>query len=109
MIINYNVDKFKYKATFCYDKESPDIYKALSNLYCDKKMLLIIDKKLNDKFTKFLFKDLKKCGLKVTLLKVTGSKINKNEKLLFKIVDKLIEKKIYEKISLIVLWRRGRR
>ena len=46
MIINYNVDKFKYKATFCYDKESPDIYKALSNLYCDKKMLLIIDKNL---------------------------------------------------------------
>ena len=101
MIINYNVDKFKYKATFCYDKESPDIYKALSNLYCDKKMLLIIDKKLNDKFTKFLFKDLKKCGLKVTLLKVSGSKINKNQKLLFKIIDKLVENRFTKKSVLL--------
>ena len=33
MIINYNVDKFKYKATFCYDKESPDIYKFQSTIF----------------------------------------------------------------------------
>ena len=83
MIINYSINKFSYKATFCHNKESPDIFKALSKLYCDKKMLLIIDKRLNFKFTKFLFKDLKKCGLRVTLLKVNGSKINKNKKFLF--------------------------
>ena len=59
MIISYNINKINYKATFCNNKESPDIYKALSKLYCDKKLLLIIDKKLNAKFTKFLFKDLK--------------------------------------------------
>ena len=57
MIISYNINKINYKATFCNNKESPDIYKALSKLYCDKKLLLIIDKKLNAKFTKFLFKD----------------------------------------------------
>ena len=92
MKINYKINKLNYKATFCNNKESPDIFKALSKLYCDKKMLLIIDKKLNKKFTKYLFKDLKKCGLNVTLLKIEGSKHNKNEKLLFKIIDKLIEK-----------------
>ena len=97
MIINYNINKINYKATFCHNKESPDIYKALSKLYCDKKLLLIIDKRLNAKFTKFLFKDLKKCGLKVTLLKVSGSKKNKNKKFLFKIIDKLIEKKFTKK------------
>ena len=43
MKLNYNIDKLNYKATFCNNKESPDIYKALSKLYCDKKMLLIID------------------------------------------------------------------
>ena len=57
MIISYNINKINYKATFCNNKESPDIYKALSKLYYDKKLLLIIDKKLNAKFTKFLFKD----------------------------------------------------
>ena len=39
MIINYSINKSKYKATFCHDKESPDIDKALSKLYCDKKMM----------------------------------------------------------------------
>lgn len=101
MIINYKVNNLNYKATFCHNKESPDIYKALSKLYCDKKMLLIIDKKLNSKFTKFLFKDLKKCGLKVTLLKVDGSKVNKNRKFLFKIIDKLIEMKFSKKSVLL--------
>lgn len=101
MILNYSVEKFKYRATFCDNKESPDIYKALSSLYCDKKMLLIIDKKLSHKFTKYLFKDLKKCGLKVFLLKVNGSKVNKNEKLLFKIIDKLVEKKFTKKSVLL--------
>ena len=46
MILNYNINKLNYKATFCNNKESPDIFKALSKLYCDKKMLLIIDKKI---------------------------------------------------------------
>ena len=80
MHINYNIEKNNYKVTFCNNKESPDIYNALSKLYCDKKLLLIIDKRLNSKFTKFLFKDLKKCGLQVTLLRVSGSKKkNKNK------------------------------
>ncbi len=101
MIINYKINKQNYKITFCNNKESPDIYKALSKLYCDKKLLLIIDNRLNKRFTKFLFKDLKKCGLKVTLLRVSGSKINKNKKFLFKIIDKLIEKKFTKKSVLL--------
>ena len=43
-----DINKFSYKATFCHNKESPDIFKALSKLYCDKKMLLNHRKKLND-------------------------------------------------------------
>ncbi len=101
MILNYKINKENFIAKFCDDKESPDIFKAISKLYCDKKLLLIIDKKLSKKFTKFLYKDLKKCGLKVTLLKVNGSKINKNEKLLFKIIDKLMEKKFTKKSVLL--------
>ena len=59
MILNYRINKENFKAIFCNDKESPDIFKAISKLYCDKKLLLIIDKKLSKKFTKYLFKDLK--------------------------------------------------
>ena len=101
MKISYKINKINYQATFCNNKESPDIYKSLSKLYCDKKLLLVIDKKLNNKFTKFLFKDLKKCGLTVTLLRVNGAKINKNQKLLFKIINKLIEKKFSKKSVLL--------
>ena len=101
MNISYNIEKNNYKVTFCNNKESPDIYKALSKLYCDKKLLLIIDKKLSSKFTKFLFKDLKKSGLKVTLLRVSGSKKNKNKKFLFKIIDTLIKKKFTKKSVLL--------
>ena len=101
MHINYNIEKNNYKVTFCNNKESPDIYNALSKLYCDKKLLLIIDKRLNSKFTKFLFKDLKTCGLQVTLLRVSGSKKNKNKKFLFKIINTLIKKKFSKKSVLL--------
>ena len=101
MILNYKIEKKSYKATFCHNKESPDIYKALSNLYSDKKMILVIDKNLNKNFTKYLFKDLKKTGLKVNLLRVDGSKINKNKSFLFKILDELIKKKFSKKSVLL--------
>ena len=94
MNLNYVINKIKYKTSFCNNKESPDIFKALSKLYSDKKMLIIIDRKLNSKFTKYLFKDLKLCGLKLTILRVNASKKNKNEKFLFKIIDTLIKKNL---------------
>lgn len=101
MNLNYVINKIKYKTSFCNNKESPDIFKALSKLYSDKKMLIIIDRKLNSKFTKYLFKDLKLCGLKLTILRVNASKKNKNEKFLFKIIDTLIKKKFTKKSVLL--------
>ena len=101
MNLNYVINKIKYKTSFCNNKESPDIFKALSKLYSDKKMLIIIDRKLNSKFTKYLFKDLKLCGLKLTILRVNASKKNKNEKFLFKIIDTLIKKKFTKKSVLV--------
>ncbi len=97
MIINYKIEKKNYKINFCNNKESSDISNALSKLYSDKKMLLIIDKNLNKEFIKYLFKDLKNSGINVTMLRVNASKNNKNERLLFKIINKLIEKKFTKK------------
>tara|TARA_E500000178_G_C16981327_1_gene735950 strand:+ start:495 stop:1601 length:1107 start_codon:yes stop_codon:yes gene_type:complete len=97
MEINYKIEKKLHKITFCHNRESPDINKALSKLYSDKKMLVIIDKRVNKNCTKYLFKDLKKSGVKLEILKVDGNKINKNKNFLLKIIDKLIEKKFSKK------------
>ena len=101
MQLDYTIDKNQYKTTLCNNKESPDIFKALSKLYSDKKMLIVIDKKLNKQFKKYLFKDLKLCGLKLEVLKVNASKKNKNEKFLFKIINKLIKSKFTKKSVLL--------
>jgi 3-dehydroquinate synthase len=101
MIINYKLFKENYKIKFCKNKESPDITNALSELYSDKKMLIVIDKKLDKKFTNYLFKDLKHLKFDITVMRVSGDKSNKNEKFLFKIIDKLIEKKFTKKSAVL--------
>lgn len=101
MNINYKIFRDNYKVTFCHDKETPNITNALSKLYSDKKMLIIIEKKLHKKFTNYLFKDLKNLKFDITLMKVNGDKSNKNEKFLFKIIDKLIEKKFTKKSTVL--------
>ena len=64
MILNYKINKRNFIATFCSDKESPDIFKAISKLYCDKKLLLIIDKKLTKNSQNFYLKIYKNVDLK---------------------------------------------
>ena len=43
MDIFYKINKLNHRITFCHDKQSPDILKDLSNLFSDKKMLVIIE------------------------------------------------------------------
>ncbi len=45
--------------TFCLDKEEPTIAKDLARLYSDKKILVIIDKKVDKDVIHNLIKDLK--------------------------------------------------
>ena len=92
MNISYKINNLNHRVVFCHDKESPDIKKDLSKLYSDKKMMVIIDKNLGPKFTKYLLHDLKQANFDITYVKVEASKKNKNEKFLFEIIDKLIEK-----------------
>jgi hypothetical protein len=46
MFIEYKIGTQEYRVTFCTDKEEPTIAKDLARLYSDKKILLIIDKKV---------------------------------------------------------------
>ena len=95
--IKYFVSKLEHRVTFCHDKEANDISKDLKRLFSDKKMLLILDKKISAKIIKNLHKDLRYLGYKIFPLYVEGSKKNKNKELLFKIIDELIKQKFTKK------------
>ena len=95
--IKYNLEKREHRVTFCYDTEAPDISNDMARLFSDKKMLLVIDKSINKKVIKNIFKDLEHSDFDVKFLMVDGHKSNKTEKLLFKIIDKCIENKFTKK------------
>jgi len=102
MKLSYYIDKIDHKVILCKNKEAYDIKKQLKRNYSDKKVLIIIDKNLNHKFSKYLFKDVKSTGgVKLSVLKVNASKANKTEILLFKILDILLEKKFTKKSVII--------
>ncbi len=93
-IIKYYLNNHEHRVTFCYDKEAPDITKDLTRLQSDKRMLLVIDDSINKDVIKNFFKDLALSDFEVHVLKVKGSKKNKNQTLLFQIIDKLIKYKL---------------
>ena len=97
MNINYKIDKINYGITFCENKEAPDIVKNLKKNFSDKKLLLIMDRKLSKNFSKYLYKDLSKMNLEIFVMKLDATKNNKNEKILFKIIDTLIKKRFTKK------------
>ncbi len=91
MKIVYKINNINHSIKFCTDKESPDIVRELKKHYSDQNLLVVLDKKLKNNFKKYLIKDLKKSGKKIFLITVEANKKNKNEKLLFKILDELIK------------------
>ena len=66
-ILKYNLDRQEYRVTFCENKESPDISEDLSRLISDKKMLLIIDKKINKEIVKNLILDLTQSDFNISV------------------------------------------
>ena len=88
MQIKYLVNKIQYKVIFCPDREGLKIKKKkksyttvandLLKIYNDKKILLIIDKKIDKKVIKYLVHDLKISFPNLHLLLISGSKKNKN-------------------------------
>lgn len=101
MQIVYKLNKKNHKITFCKKKEVNDISKDLLKLFSDKKMLVVLDKNLKKSFTKYLIDDLKSSNFDITFLKAEGSKSNKNEEFLFKIINTLIKKKFTKKSVII--------
>ena len=87
MQIKYSINKVENRVIFCPDTEGLKIIKKnvsstaiagdLSKLYSDKKILLIIDKKIHKSITKYLIHDLKISNFKMSIMMVDGSKNNK--------------------------------
>ena len=103
MIVNYKIENENFKITFCPDNQKLSIRKKknsymqiskdLNKLKHDNKILLVIDKNINDKIIKYIINDLKLSFPNLNVLYVQGSKKNKNLKTFFKIIDKLFEEK----------------
>ncbi len=101
MKITYKINNILHGIKFCTDKESPDIVRELKKHYSDHNLLVVLDKKLKNNFKKYLIKDLKKSGKKISLITVEANKKNKNEKMLFKILDELITRGFTKKSVII--------
>ena len=111
MIVNYKIENENFKITFCPDNQKlsirnkknsyMQITKDLNKLKHDNKILLVIDKNINDKIIKYIINDLKLSFPNLNVLYVQGSKKNKNLKTFFKIIDKLFEEK-FSKNSVLI-------
>ena len=111
MKIEYYINKKKYDIKFCPDREGIDtrkktssyttIAKDLKRSYFDQKVLLVFDKKINKKITKYVIHDLKISFPKLSVLYIDGEKVNKDLKVLFKILDSFFDKKFTKKSILV--------
>tara|TARA_Y200000002_G_scaffold375916_1_gene378962 strand:- start:517 stop:1653 length:1137 start_codon:yes stop_codon:yes gene_type:complete len=111
MKIEYYINKKKYDIKFCPDREGIDtrkktnsyttIAKDLKRRYFDQKVLLVLDKKINKKITGYIIHDLKISFPKLSVLYIDGEKVNKDLKVLLKILDSFFDKKFTKKSILV--------
>ncbi len=102
MDISYNINNNRHNISI-EKKLSQKFISQIEQAKSDKKILLIYDKNIESKFIKNFYELLKLSGCKIFLLQLEGNKSNKNEKLLFKILDFLILKSFTKKSILISL------
>ena len=79
------------------------ILQDIEKFNSDRKILLIFDKNVDSKFIKNTLAGLKIKGSKVIIAEAEGSKIKKNEKLLFRIIDIFIQNKFTKRSVLICI------
>ena len=73
----------------------------MKRYYNDGKILLIIDRKINKKITRYIIHDLKISFPKISVMMISGTKKNKNFNFLNKIFKTLFEKKFSKKSVII--------
>ena len=101
MILNYKINKENHYITFCKSNKLGLISKSIEKIHSDKNILFIFDSKVETKIVDLIHEELKLSGCNIYTFSCEGGKVNKNEKLLFKIIDFLIEKKFTKKSIII--------
>ena len=102
MNINYKINKKNHSVIFCNNiDESKYILKKIHQENTDKKILLLFDRRLKSYVSKLLSNIKKKREFKIISLNLNSNKINKTEKAVFKILDKLIDNKFTKKSVII--------
>jgi 3-dehydroquinate synthase len=107
MNINYKINNKVHEIIFCPDREGlkitnkkksyTTIARDLLKNYQNKKIVLIIDRNIDKKIINYLIHDLKVSFKNLKVMYISGSKKNKDTKLLFKIIDFLILNKFTKK------------
>ena len=111
MKINYKLENRSYSIIFCPDKEGLKIKKKIKSYttiakdlklkYKKQKILLAVDKRIDHTVTKYLINDLKISFPKMSVMYLSGEKVNKNFKELKKLINFFFDKKFTKKSVLI--------
>ena len=89
MIVNYKVNNEDHNIIIS-DKIKNNVINQVERVNSDKKILLAYDEKINQSIINLIRDELKLIGAELILVKISGKKKNKNNKILFKIIDILI-------------------
>lgn len=111
MHINYKINNEKHKIVFCPDNQGIKIIKKkksymqlsrdLKKIQHDGKVLLVIDKNIDKRITNYMIHDLKISNKNLYVLYIVGSKVNKNLKTFYKIINILFKNKFTKNSVLI--------
>ena len=97
MNLRYSINKIDHSVIFCKDEKLEKISRFLQNFENDKNILFLFDSKIDKKIVEKIFNELKISGCNIIKIECVSEKLNKNETLLFKILDVLLENKFTKK------------
>ena len=103
MKLNYSINKIKHSIVFCKNNKIEIISKSIASINSDKNVLFVYDGKIDKKIVNDIFFELKLSGCKVVKIECAAEKLNKNEKLLFRILDVLLANNFTRKSIIISL------
>jgi len=90
MRLNYRINKESFYVEF-YGLIDTKLAIDIEKIKSDKKILFVHDKNISHQLIEKIYTILKTFGFKVFVVSLEGSKINKNEKSLFQIIDVMIK------------------
>ncbi len=101
MKLKYKIHDNQHQIYFCKKKELHKITECLEKSNSDKNILFVYDDNVNKKIVNNILDELNSFGCNLFVMECKGSKQNKNEKFLFKILDILLKNKFTKKSIII--------